>query len=131
MLNKDKNVKIRSISIYGIIVGLFNIFIGISGAMKNEIFFILGIICIFLSFGLLKGWRWIRILILLFCFIIILLYLLFIILTVIAVKYPHKIDPLIGVSLFFYFPILLLSLFFTTSITKKNNDRGTIEGRPK
>lgn len=116
------NKKIKPLLIYGILVGLFNIFIGISHEAKNGLFTVLGIICVLSSFSLLKLTRKVKIFILMFSWFVISLYILFIMMTVTAFINPDKIDPFVGVALFFYFPLLLFSIFFILFVKKLNNN---------
>lgn len=103
---------IKFASYFGILVGCFNILIGIGSDMRNLIFAVLGLICIIFSIGLLRSWKKIKLPMIIFSWLVIAFYILILLITALAFKSPKRIDPLVGVSLFFYFPLLLQSILY-------------------
>jgi len=103
MAKKLKDITILTVSYF--VIGLFNIFIGVSD--KNNIFFlIVGLVCMILAFGLYKLWNWIRIAAIIISLFFVLIYVLLIIGTVM-----NKFGGWGGLGLLFDFPILALGLY--------------------
>lgn len=100
-----KPIRLRIIVVLYFIVGIFNLFIGISNE-RNIAFLFIGSLCVILSFGIFKLWNWARIAAIIISSFFIFVYILLIIGTVKGYWQGWG-----GIGLFFNFPILLLSLF--------------------
>jgi hypothetical protein len=111
MFKKPK--RIIGISIYGFIVGLY-ISLPSLAQMHDIQFLIMGLICIFLSFGFLMLWRWVIIPILVASVLFIIIYVLLIIA---ALMNAYQGFGVIAVGL--YSPLLILVLLFIDALTRK------------
>lgn len=101
-----KPFKIIMISILGFIIGTFNIFIFYN---KNSlVFFIIGILCIILSFGLFKLWNLARIMTEISAIVFIFIYTGLIVYTFTGYRYHHGFA---GIGLVFHLPLLLLCIW--------------------
>jgi len=106
--------RIVGISIYGIIVGLY-ISLPSIAAMRDIQFLLIGLICIFLSFGFFMLWRWIKIPIFIFSILFILMYI-----TLILAAIMRAYQGFAVISLMLYFPLLILILLFIDALTRKD-----------
>lgn len=103
----------KAILIFGILSGLWNIFIGVSDIQNFEAL-IIGLICIFLSIGFFMLWWWIVIPIFIFC---VLFFFLYVSLIIAAVMRAYQ--GFAGIALFFHFPTLILCLLLMDNLCRK------------
>lgn len=99
--------------IYGIIVGLWNIFAGVS-EKSNTVFLEIGSICIFLSFGIFMLWNWARLLAFIFSFLFIAMYIMLVISAM-----TGAFQGFAGIAAIFHFPLLILSLLLIDNLRRK------------
>lgn len=110
---KERPGRIKLLLISGIIVGLWNSFIGLSDMRNIEALFI-GLICFFLSFGIFVLWNWVRILAFIFSSIFIGIYILLIIAAI-----NHAYQGFAGIAAIFHFPLLIFSLLLIDNLRRK------------
>ncbi len=100
------------IFLIGLIVGLFNIFVG-TADLGNIGFLFIGLFCIILSYGIFMLWDWARKGMLYFSVFIMILYLIIIIFTI-SVRLP-----MMGIGLVAHLPILLFIILIISYLNKK------------
>ncbi len=101
-----KPLRIILISIVGFIIGLFNIFI-----FYNEnsiVFFIMGFLCVILSFGLFNLWNWARMIAKIAAILFMIIYGYLIVYAFAGYNYHHGFA---FIGLIFNLPLLLLCLW--------------------
>ncbi|MCX5698883.1 MAG: hypothetical protein NTX01_04220 [Candidatus Omnitrophica bacterium] len=111
---KNRAFRIKLLTLLGLLVGAFNIFI-VAEDKSNMLFLFIGTGCIILSLGLFFYKNWARIIAIIFSILFIFIYLLLLIYTFLGAFQGFG-----GIGLLFNFPVLLFSLFVLNALNRPN-----------
>jgi hypothetical protein len=110
-----RNNKIKILIIWGIFVGLFYIFVGIT-EQSNIAFLFIGLIYFFLSLGIYMLWNWARIITIISSLIFIGIYFI-----LIFAAFNRAYQGFAGIACFVHSPLFLLSVYSLDVLLRKEN----------